>query len=338
MEKLSHILIQWYRENKRDLPWRQHRDAYAVWVSEIMLQQTRVEAAIPYYERFLAALPDLPSLAAAPEEQLLKLWEGLGYYSRVRNMQKAAAVCMEQYGGKLPEDPAALQKLPGIGRYTAGAIASIAYGKQVCAVDGNLCRVYARLYALEDDILLEATKRKVEAIIREDMAGDMGSMNQALMDIGAGICLPGEKARCEICPLQSHCAAFAQGRVAELPVRKKAAPRRVEEKTVVICCRDSRVLLHRRPKTGLLAGMVEFPLFEGSLPPQAFPNSRALGEHKHVFSHLEWHLTGYYTEEEIAAPEECFWAPLQGLFETYSFASALKPYTAWLKNKIDSII
>lgn len=336
MEKISEILINWYEQNKRDLPWRRHKDAYAIWVSEIMLQQTRVEAAIPYYERFLAALPDIAALANAPEEQLLKLWEGLGYYSRVRNMQKAAKICTELHNGRLPEEPEELQKLPGIGRYTAGAIASMAYGKQVCSVDGNLCRVYARLYNLEDDMITDAGKRRVEGIIQQDMAEDMGSMNQALMDIGAGICLPGDKAKCELCPLQSHCAAYKTGRVAELPLRKKAAARRVEEKTVVICCQNGQVLLHRRPETGLLAGMIEFPLFNGHLPPEHFPNSTVLKKHKHVFSHLEWHLIGYYTEEEITAPADCFWVPVEGLFETYSFASALKPYTQWLKKTADN--
>ena len=331
MEKISDILIGWYKKNKRDLPWRRHKDAYAIWVSEIMLQQTRVEAAIPYYERFLAALPDLAALANAPEEQLLKLWEGLGYYSRVRNMQKAAKICVEAHGGRLPETPEELEKLPGIGRYTAGAIASMAYGKQVCAVDGNLCRVYARLYELEDDMTTEAGKRRVESIIRQDMAEDMGSMNQALMDIGAGICLPGDKAKCTLCPLQSHCLAFQNGRTGELPLRKKAAARRVEKKTVVICLQNGRVLLHRRPDTGLLAGLVEFPLFDGHLPPEAFPNSTALKKHKHVFSHLEWHLIGYCTREAVEPPADCFWAPLQGLFEAYSFSSALKPYTQWLQ-------
>ncbi|MBR4889470.1 MAG: A/G-specific adenine glycosylase, partial [Clostridia bacterium] len=293
MEKISDTLINWYEQNKRDLPWRRHKDAYAIWVSEIMLQQTRVEAAIPYYERFLAALPNIVALANAPEEQLLKLWEGLGYYSRVRNMQKAAKICMELHNGCLPEEPEELQKLPGIGRYTAGAIASMAYGKQVCSVDGNLCRVYARLYNLEDDMMTDAAKRKVENIIQQDMAEDMGSMNQALMDIGAGICLPGEKAKCGLCPLQNRCEAYKTGRVAELPLRKKAAARRVEEKTVVICRRNGQVLLHRRPDSGLLAGLIEFPLFEGHLPPEHFPNSAPLKKHKHVFSHLEWHLIGY---------------------------------------------
>ena len=185
MKKISELLLQWYASNQRDLPWRRRKSAYEIWVSEIMLQQTRVETVISYYERFLAELPDLSALAEVSEERLLKLWEGLGYYSRVRNMQKAARVCMEQYGGQLPKTAAELEKLPGIGHYTAGAIASIAYGEQVCAVDGNLGRIYARLFLLEDDMTTPAGRKKVEKLIRQDMAEDMGSMNQALMDIGA---------------------------------------------------------------------------------------------------------------------------------------------------------
>lgn len=337
MEKISELLLQWYAVNQRDLPWRRHKNAYEIWVSEIMLQQTRVETVIPYYERFLRELPDLPALAAVEEDRLLKLWEGLGYYSRVRNMQKAAKICMEQYGGQLPKTTAELEKLPGIGHYTAGAIASIAYGEPVCAVDGNLGRVYARLFLLEDDMTTPAGRKKVEDLIREDLADDMGSMNQALMDIGAGICLPGEKAKCMLCPLQAHCQAFQQKRTAEFPIRKKQAARKKEEKTVLLCIENDRILLHRRPPQGLLAGMIEFILLDGMLPPDAFPGCIPLGNHRHIFTHLEWSLTGYCIHKPPKElPEGCFWAPLEHLFDTYSFPSAFKPYTLWLKKQLGS--
>ena len=335
MKKISELLLQWYALNQRDLPWRRRKSAYEIWVSEIMLQQTRVETVIPYYERFLAELPDLPALAEVSEERLLKLWEGLGYYSRVRNMQKTARICMEQYGGQLPKTAAELEKLPGIGHYTAGAIASIAYGERVCAVDGNLGRVYARLFLLEDDMTTPAGRQKVENLIRQDMAEDMGSMNQALMDIGAGICLPGEKARCLLCPLQTQCQAFKEKRVADFPIRKKQATRKKEEKTVLVCIHDNQILLHRRPKQGLLAGMIEFPLLEGLLPKETFPGCVPLGKHRHIFTHLEWTLVGYcITKVPKNVPDNCFWAPLETVLETYSFPSAFKPYTAWLRTKI----
>lgn len=336
MKKISELLLQWYASNQRDLPWRRRKSAYEIWVSEIMLQQTRVETVISYYERFLAELPDLSALAEVSEERLLKLWEGLGYYSRVRNMQKAARVCMEQYGGQLPKTAAELEKLPGIGHYTAGAIASIAYGEQACAVDGNLGRIYARLFLLEDDMTTPAGRKKVEKLIRQDMAEDMGSMNQALMDIGAGICLPGEKARCMLCPLQTHCQAFKEKRVADFPIRKKQATRKKEEKTVLVCIHDNQILLHRRPEQGLLAGMIEFPLLDGLLSEETFPGCVPLGKHRHIFTHLEWTLVGYcITEVPKNVPDNCFWAPLDTVLEIHSFPSAFKPYIAWLRTWIN---
>ena len=229
-------LLAWYDKEARDLPWRQNTDPYRVWVSEIMLQQTRVEAVIPYYERFLAAFPDLKALADAPEEQLLKLWEGLGYYSRARNLQKAAREALSRFGG-LPGQVQELSSLPGIGAYTAGAIASIAFSRPVPAVDGNVLRVVARLTDSHDDVLSPAVKREAEkavaAVIPHDRPGDF---NQAVMDLGATVCLPNGAPRCEVCPLAELCLGLARSTAPELPVKTKKKERqklRTTSKTIV---------------------------------------------------------------------------------------------------------
>ena len=227
------LLIDWYRQNRRDLPWRQSRDPYRVLVSEIMLQQTRAETVKPYFHRFLATLPTVEALAGADEPTLLKLWEGLGYYSRVRNLQKAARAVMEHHGGVIPADFDALLKLPGVGRYTAGAVASIAFGIPVPAVDGNVLRVLARLTGDDTDILSPAAKKTAETtlapLVPSDAAGDF---TQSLIELGALVCTPGEP-RCGDCPLHLLCTAHREGRERDLPVRLAKTKRRVEERTVL---------------------------------------------------------------------------------------------------------
>ena len=262
-------LLAWYRANARDLPWRHTRDPYRIWVSEIMLQQTRVEAVIPYYHRFLSALPDVAALAAAPEEQLLKLWEGLGYYSRVRNMQKAAKSIMAQHGGVFPQEYEQILSLCGVGEYTAGAIGSFAFDLAVPAVDGNVLRVAARLGACGEDILAPATKRKLTAAVAAvQPSAHAAEFNQAMIELGATVCLPNGVPKCDICPLREGCAAYAEGLVDVLPVRRAAAPRRKEEKTVVILRAGDRVALRRRPANGLLAGLFEPLCLAGKLTPE----------------------------------------------------------------------
>ena len=232
---ITALLLAWYDGSRRILPWREDPSPYHVWLSEIMLQQTRVEAVIPYYERFLAELPDVGALAAAPEDRLLKLWEGLGYYSRVRNLQKAARQVMENYGGALPSDPKQLQQLAGIGPYTAAAIASIAFGVPVPSVDGNLLRVYARLTGYRENILAPAAKTLAEQAFAKILPPDRpGDMNQALMDLGATVCLPNGTPLCGACPVSAFCAARKEGLQARLPVAEKKAPRRVEKRTVLL--------------------------------------------------------------------------------------------------------
>ena len=313
MKNIVMPLLKWYEENKRDLPWRQDRDPYHVWVSEIMLQQTRVDTVIPYYQRFLTALPDVQALAEADEDLLLKLWQGLGYYSRVRNMQKAARMIVEQYGGNFPQDREQLLKLPGIGPYASGSIGSIAFERPYPAVDGNVLRVFARLQNDRTDIASTTARKNTETLVAALMPeGRCGDFTQALMELGACVCLPNGEPRCENCPVQTYCKAYAAGTANELPVKSSAKPRRVEEKTILLVRCGDRYALRRRPKKGLLANLWELPWLEGrqnaddllsrygdslTLPPEP------LGEARHIFSHIEWHMTGYLLQ---VASEQTF--------------------------------
>lgn len=308
-------MLVWYNENARDLPWRRTKDPYLIWVSEIMLQQTRVEAVLGYYERFTSALPTVTDLALCPEDRLLKLWEGLGYYSRARNMQKAARIVCESYAGQMPASAAALMKLPGIGEYTAGAISSIAFGQAEPAVDGNVLRVIARLEAISDNILNESVKKKIRDDLRglhDANDGTFGLLNQAFMDLGAGVCLVGSAPKCDICPISSYCRCFELGLQSELPVRVKKQKRRIEKRTVLLIRRDETYAIRKRPDSGLLSGLYEFPNETGELSSDdALAKAESLGlmplrikklsAAKHIFSHVEWHMTGF---EILVAPSE----------------------------------
>lgn len=306
-------LLLWFHKEKRTLPWRDDPKPYYVWVSEIMLQQTRVSAVLPYFTRFVAALPDVAELADAPEDVLLKLWEGLGYYSRARNLKKAAQIICRDNGGVMPRDFSKLLALPGIGRYTAGAISSIAYGAPCPAVDGNVLRVLARLTASPLDIMKERTRREAEQAIAAILPADAGSFNQALMELGALVCLPRGAARCDICPLAHLCRANAAGTAAAFPVKAPKKPRRIEQRTVFRLERDGRIAIHRRPAKGLLAGLWELPNFIGALTRAdvrqiareagwRIASLYALPPARHVFTHVEWQLTGW--QITIAAEDD----------------------------------
>lgn len=305
LENIAQPLLKWYDKNKRTLPWRDKNNAYYTWVSEIMLQQTRVEAVKPYFQRFIRELPDVASLAAAPEERIVKLWEGLGYYSRVRNMQKAAIQVMEKYNGKIPEDFETLLSLRGIGRYTAGAISSIAYGHKVPAVDGNVLRVYSRLTESREDIMKQSVRKSVEDQLKEIMPGDRpGDFNQAVMEIGAVVCVPNGKAKCEVCPLGEFCLARKHGTMEELPVKAPKKARKVENRTVLVIQDGTATAIRRRPPEGLLAGLYEIPNMEGHLTQkEALTQVKNIGleplrieplpDAKHIFSHIEWRMCAY---------------------------------------------
>lgn len=305
LKKIARPLLAWYDSGHRDLPWRQNREAYRIWVSEIMLQQTRVEAVIPYYYRFLENFPDIASLAKAPEDKLLKCWEGLGYYSRVRNMQKAAITVMEDYNGQMPDTWEELQKLSGIGSYTAGAIASISFHRPVPAVDGNVLRVLSRLRMDGEFITLPTVKKRVEAELLEVMPADRpGDFNQALMELGATVCIPNGEPKCDICPWNTLCLARKNNCIKEYPKREEKKKRTIEKKTVLILKEGENVAIEKRPSKGLLAGLYQFPMFEGHLEAdEVIANLKENGmlavrieklpATTHIFSHKEWHMIGY---------------------------------------------
>ena len=299
LKMLAEVIPQWYRNDHRSLPWREDKAPYHIWLSEIMLQQTRVEAVRGYYTRFLQNLPTIEALANADDELLHKLWEGLGYYSRVRNLKKAAQVIMEKHGGKFPETHAEILNLPGIGPYTAGAIGSIAFNLKTPAVDGNVLRVMARLGADERPVDTPAFKKEVTEALAAVYPDEAGDFTQGLMELGATACGPDKAPQCEICP----CKAFCKGQkiAQKLPVRLPKKQRRVEEKTVLILSCDGKLALRKRPDEGLLAGLWELPNFEGELELQEVLDQLQNVEEiektvhkKHIFTHIQWNMTGYY--------------------------------------------
>ncbi|MDD7402474.1 MAG: A/G-specific adenine glycosylase [Butyribacter sp.] len=341
MKEVVQPLLQWYAKNKRSLPWRETKNPYHIWISEIMLQQTRVEAVREYYFRFLQRLPSVEDLAMVSDDELMKLWQGLGYYNRARNLKKAANVIVEEHGGSFPEKYEELLQLPGIGEYTAGAIASIAFGEPVPAVDGNVYRIYTRLKADKSDIMQGKTKKK----IREEIAGivpqrQSGEFNQAWMDLGAEICIPNGMPLCDKCPLSSYCMARRQQNMLDFPVKTKKKPRRIEEKTVFLLEYQGKYLIQQRPDKGLLAGLWEFPSQEGKLSLKEVSSFvkkwggdagqiELLGSGKHIFSHVEWHMLGYRIHLE-QIPEELkenlVLSSVEELDKKYSIPSAYSVY------------
>ncbi len=341
--RLAKALSDWYSTHYRSLPWRNADNAYGVWISEIMLQQTRIEAVIPYYHRFMQVCPDVQRLATISEEELLKLWEGLGYYSRARNLQKAARVIVEQYNGQLPADYCELLKLPGIGDYTAGAIASIAYDIPVPAVDGNVMRVMARLMGDSTDVLSAGAKKHYAELVNRMLPlQGAGRFNQALMELGETVCLPKATPNCNNCPWQNDCRAYADGTTAQLPVRSKKKPRRIEERLVAVVCivgEPPRVLLHKRASDGLLANLWELPNVlttdgEHLLPTDIQRHCRYEGElvaGKHIFTHIEWYMHGrLYRMPHIALPNGYKAVTLDELQESYALPAVFRTYAALL--------
>lgn len=327
-------LLEWYDANARVLPWRSEPEPYYVWVSEIMLQQTRVEAVKEYFARFIKELPDVAALAQVKEDELLKLWEGLGYYNRARNLQAAAKTVMEEYNGRLPEEYKELQKLKGIGSYTAGAIASIAYGKPVPAVDGNVLRVMKRLAGSYDDILKASVKNGLEKELTKIMPERAGAFNQAIMDLGAMVCLPNGKPLCEKCPLQKYCVAYEKNIVMELPIKTPKKKRKIEERTVLVLEHEGKFALHKRADKGLLAGLWEFPNISGKIKKESFMEVieegnytvKELGESKHIFSHIEWHMVGYYIHLNKKPDKDYIWVTREELVKQYAVPSAFSAY------------
>lgn len=339
--EMRESLVQWYRENKRDLPWRENPEAYRVWISEIMLQQTRVEAVKGYYDRFLKTLPDVQSLAEAEEDQLLKLWEGLGYYNRVRNMQKAARQIMVDYHGVFPSDYEEIRSLTGIGSYTAGAISSFAFGKPEPAVDGNVLRVLTRILADHSDIMKQSTKTKMEKALRKVIPADSPSdFNQGLIELGAIVCVPNGEPKCQECPVSHLCRAREEGQISEFPVKKKAKARRIEDKTILVFRDDEEIAIGKRDKKGLLAGLYELPNVPGHLSRKEVENYckeigllpiriKKLPAAKHIFSHVEWHMIGYdirVDELEKTNKKEFLFIHPGEIEKTYPIPAAFEMY------------
>ncbi len=352
---LNHIgeivpyLLDWFRYNARILPWREEPKPYYVWISEIMLQQTRVEAVKGYFDGFITALPDIRSLAEAEEEKLLKLWEGLGYYSRVRNLQKTAKILLKDYQGELPSDYNELRKLPGIGAYTAGAIASIAYQRPAAAVDGNVLRVMMRITAGYDDITREKTKQNLARIIEDIMPQDQpGDFNQSLMELGATICLPNGKPLCEQCPVMHLCKAFHQGLIQSIPVKSQKKERRRENRTVLLIEYGKKTAIHKRMDKGLLTGLWEYPNLEGHYDRDEMmaitdawglncASIEYIGVAKHIFTHIEWHMIGYHmilTEDptDYSQSNQIIFADSDQIREFYSIPNAFSAYTKFREN------
>ncbi len=311
MLSIAAPLLDWFYKNRRSLPFRNDPTPYHIWISEIMLQQTRMTAVLPYYERFIKELPTPAALAGCDTDRLHKLWEGLGYYSRADNLKKAAGVICSQFGGELPGDYNALLSLPGIGPYTAGAIASISFGIPVPAVDGNVLRVFSRLYNDRADISLAVTKGRVTERVLKEMPNDKaGDFNQALMELGALLCVPGEP-KCSQCPLRDLCIANAAGTAASLPAKTEKKPRRIQPVTAFLIRSPKGLLLQKRPPSGLLKGMWQPYTEERVLNEndalafiqQFLPGAvltAPLPPAKHIFTHIEWHLNGWSAETDTA--------------------------------------
>ena len=366
LKQLAEPLLQWFVGHARVLPWREEPTPYRVWVSEIMLQQTRVEAVKPYFERFTKTLTDVSALAECKEDELLKLWEGLGYYNRVRNMQKAAQQIMEEHEGVLPADYDKLLTLKGIGHYTAGAIASIAYAIPVPAVDGNVLRVITRASADDTDIMKQSFRNQMEKALlalmesleitdtlRQQLPRENvpGALNQALMELGATVCIPNGTPLCGECPWEQLCLAKKQGRINELPVKSKAKARKIEERTVFILRDGDKVAIRKRSDKGLLAGLYELPNIEGSFDIEEVASKvkqmqyvpiriQELAEAKHIFSHIEWHMKGYAILVEEAemterdTSDDLIFVDAEDASARYAIPAAFGAYAKYMNIKL----
>lgn len=330
-------LLDWYHANARILPWRRNKDPYRVWVSEIMLQQTRVEAVIPYYERFMQQLPTLQDLAECDDEQLAKLWEGLGYYSRVRNLKKAAQVICTEHHARFPDDFDVMLKLLGIGAYTAGAISSIAFEKPVPAVDGNVLRVITRITENGRDIAdIKFKKQITEELEKIYPKTECGDFTQSLMELGAVVCVPNGAPKCDECPLNTFCGAYKNNTWMLYPVKKMKADRKVEKKTVLILQSGEKIALKKRDNTGLLSGMWELPNLDGEKSVKEIKEYlgkkgisvnkiEKLPDGKHVFSHVEWHMKCFKVLCGFMEEGNGFnWVTLEKLENEFALPTAFK--------------
>lgn len=336
MKKMREPIIEWYQKNKRDLPWRKEKNPYYIWLSEIMLQQTRIEAVKQYYERFLKQIPTIIDLANIEEEKLLKLWEGLGYYNRARNLKKAAKIMQEKYNGQMPKTYQELVELPGIGEYTAGAISSIAYDEKVPAVDGNVLRVVSRVIGSKKDVLEGKTKKEFTEKLQAIMPEQAGDFNEGLMELGELVCIPNGEPLCEKCPLQKICIAKNENLTSIIPVRNQKVKRKKENITVFLLETEGEFAIRKRSKTGLLANMYEFPNSNQKITKKEIEKVlqnwgltstkiEKIGSHHHVFSHIEWDMIGYKIRVN-SKNQEFLWAKKEEILERYPIPGAFVPF------------
>ena len=337
-------LLAWYDKEARILPWRSNPTPYRVWISEMMLQQTRVETVIPYFNRFVNELPDVTALAEIDEDQLLKLWQGLGYYSRAMNLKKAAQILLSEFDGNLPPDRKSLQKLPGIGPYSAGAISSIAFQQVETLMDGNVLRVIARLKGIETDIGAKATQTRIQEILEELIPKYRpGDFNQALMELGATRCLPNGAPLCDRCPFRDSCVSSIENRTGEIPVKTSKKPREIQNQTVLVLCHNHTYGIEKRKQSGLLAKMWALPMLEGHVTYEEcsqrleeagyiISKISVLPAAKHIFTHIEWKMIGYEVElEAIADDASMVWATREQIDMKYAFPTAHAFYLKYVK-------
>ena len=337
LQKMVVPLIEWFQKEKRDLPWRKTNDSYKIWISEIMLQQTRVETVKEYYKHFLSELPTLHDLAKVKDDKLLKLWEGLGYYSRAKNLKKCAIEIAEKGLQELPRDYEELKKLPGIGPYAAGSIGSIAYNLKTPAIDGNVLRVMTRLLEDERDIMKSSIRKEYFQILQQIMPENTRDFTESLMELGALICLPNGIPKCQECPISFLCQSYSHQSMLNYPNKKKELQRKIEQKTIIILEYNQKFALQKRPEQGLLASLYEFYNVSGKLTKKELKEQLkkdkieyaeviALNESKHIFSHLEWEMIGYFVHCKKRPKKQFVWASKEEIKNKYSLPNAYSKY------------
>lgn len=326
-------LLNWYDHNQRILPWRDNKNPYYIWISEVMLQQTKVQTVIPYFERFIKALPTVRDLANAEEDNLLKLWEGLGYYNRVRNLQLAAKEIVLKFNGVLPSNADVLETLKGIGPYTSGAIASIAFNKKHSAVDGNVLRVFSRLLEIKGDIKEPKIKKKIKEYVETLLPTRVGDFNQGLMEIGATVCVPNGQPLCALCPFNTYCKAYLNSTTKDIPQKRTKKKLPIQLKTVLVIKYNGKYAIEKRNDKGLLASMYQFPMFDGYLSIKdvmmfnlgKIEKNTDLGKTTHKFTHLVWNMQGY--EIELSENNTSYhYESYENISKNYTIPSAFKVY------------
>lgn len=337
LEQLPIPLLEWYNENARTLPWRSDPTPYKVWLSEIMLQQTRVAAVMGYFNRMVERCPTVSDLASLDENSLMKLWQGLGYYTRARNLHRAAKIIVQQYNGTFPSDYNAIRSLPGVGDYTAGAVCSIAFGMPIPAVDGNVLRVVSRITGDDTDISTPAMKKKVTLALSEVIPTKAaGQFNQAMMELGATVCLPNGAPLCGKCPAAPFCAAHQTGQTDRLPVKAPRKARRIEERDVFLLFYKNKVALRRRPEKGLLAGLWEFPNELSPCAPPVTGQAEKTAFGKHIFTHVEWHMAAHVIHaHNDALPEGWIWADRRELTRVYPIPNAFDCFSSLVEEYLN---